>query len=163
MCKNTHQTEWKSLFSIRTGLRSGNTQGWMSTKMQTMLKNKWLLKWMFQSGFEDVDLLFFLKLVLIIKHYISNRNDVHKGTSFLPWCFKRSWGMQDKGLYVGKKPQGLPSVSLQGYWRTSGWGLLSQKLTNCGYSSSRLHASLVSSSPTMPRTVLAQQASEHSY
>lgn len=57
---------------------------------------------------------FFLKLVLIIKHYICNRNHVHKGTSFLPWCFKRPWGMQDKGLYVGKKPQGLPSVVSKG-------------------------------------------------
>ena len=35
---NTHQSEWKSSFSIRTGLRSGNTRGWMSTKMQTKLK-----------------------------------------------------------------------------------------------------------------------------
>ena len=35
---NTHQSEWKSSFSIRTGLRSGSTRGWMSTKMQTKLK-----------------------------------------------------------------------------------------------------------------------------
>lgn len=80
--------------------------------------------------------------MLIVKHCISSRNeDAYKGTSVSPQCFEGPCGVQDKGLCAGKTPR--PACRLEGHPKTTGWGLLSHRLTSCGYSSPRpvLHSS----------------------